>query len=167
VSNPSNRYWLDASVFIEAQNRTYPIGIVDSYWRWLAGQVEAGRIVCPKRVFQEIVEGHERQDDLAKWFQARRGDGLCIASDRSVQKQVGIISTHVFSVYRSHQAMRFSDGADPWIIAHAQVDDGTVVTQESSLRPNSHKVRIPDLCRHFNVRCIDGLQMMKDLNAKI
>ena len=62
------RYWLDASVFIEAQNRTYPMGIMDSYWKWLAGRIEDGTIVCPKLVYQEVVDGHERQDVLAKWL---------------------------------------------------------------------------------------------------
>ena len=161
------RYWLDASVFIEAHNRTYPIGIMDSYWKWMAGQISNGVIVCSKAVFREIVDGHECQDELAKWFQNRKSNGLWFAPNQAVQVQVGLISDYVFSKYKQHQALDFSDGADPWVMAHAFVDKGIVVTQESSLRPDAHKTRIPDVCKHFNVPCIDGIKMLRDLKAKI
>jgi len=160
-------YWLDASVFIEAHNRTYPMGIMNSYWKWMAGRVADGTIVCPKLVYQEVVDGHERQDELAKWFQTRKSSGLCVASDQAVQAQVGLISDYVFTEYKQHQALDFSNGADPWVIAHALHDKGIVVTQESSLRPKAHKARIPDVCKHFNVPCIDGIKMLRDLKAKI
>jgi Domain of unknown function (DUF4411) len=161
------RYWLDASVFIEAHNRSYPIGIVDSDWKWIAGKVGEGTIVCPKLVYQEIVNGYDRDDALGKWFQTRKSNGLCIPPDQAVQKQVGIITNYVFTKYKSHQAMAFSKGADVWIIAHALVDQGIVVTQESSLHPNAQKARIPDVCKQFNLPCIDGLQMLKKLKARI
>jgi hypothetical protein len=80
---------------------------------------------------------------------------------------VGIISDYVFTRYKQHQALDFSKGADPWVIAHALDDNGIVVTQESSLRPDAQKARIPDVCKHFDMRCIDGIQMLKDLRAKI
>src|SRR5258708_1646374 len=113
------RYWLDASVFIEAHNRMYPIGIVDSYWKWMASQVAGGTIVCPKLVYQEIVNGYDRDDPLGKWFQSRKGSGLCIPAEKAVQEQVGVITKHVFTKYKNHHAMAFSKGADAWIIAHA------------------------------------------------
>ena len=161
------RYWLDANVFIEAQNRKYPFGMFDSYWEWMSGRVAEGTIVCPKRVYQEIVGEHDHDDPLVKWFQTRKGNGLCIASDHAVQEQVGIITKHVFTRYhQSPHAMNFSKGADPWIIAHAFVDDGVVVTQESNLRPDAQKARIPDVCKEFDVACIDGLKLLEKLKAK-
>lgn len=161
------RYWLDASVFIEAQNVNYPMDTVPSYWKWIAGKVADGTIVCPKLVYREIVDGLEKQDALAKWFQTRKQNGLCIAPDKAVTDQVGIISKYVFAQFKQHQATNFLRGADSWIIAHAHVDKGIVVTQESSLRPNSHKPRIPDVCRNFNLACMNGIQMMKKLKAQI
>jgi hypothetical protein len=159
------RYWLDASVLIEAHLRTYPIGIADSFWEWLAGQVQAGNVVCPRRVYQEVAET-EHQDELAQWMKPRKGKGLCIPAARPVQDRVKEITEHVFAKYESVEAWDFSKGADPWVIAHGLEDHGIVVTKESDARPNAKKARIPDVCDHFSVKCVDTLAMLKLLKAK-
>lgn len=162
------RYWMDANVIIEAQRRTYPIGLTpsESFWNWLAAKVEAGRIVCTKMVYLEVAENQGHQDRLAKWFQVRREMGLCIKPSQQVQARVGAITTQIFSSHRypQHHAMKFARGADPWLIAHAWDDSGVVVTQESDLKPEAHVVRIPDVCDTFNIRCINLLGMMQELS---
>jgi hypothetical protein len=159
------RLWLDSSVLIEAHNRTYPIGTFDSFWEWLAGEVQAGNIVCPRRVYQEIAET-EYQDALAQWMKARKSKGLCIPATKSVQVRVREVTAYVFGKYEHVHAWDFSKGADPWLIAHAIDDKGIVVTKESDAHPNSKKARIPDVCDHFNVKCMDTLGMLKHLGAK-
>lgn len=42
--------------------------------------------------------------------------------------------------------------ADPFLIAKAKIMDCTVVTEES-FKPTSAK--IPNICKHFNVKCIN------------
>lgn len=160
------RYWNDANVFIEAHQKTYPIEMVPSFWKWMAARVEEGVIACPRRVYKEIAENEDRQDALAKWFQAKRDRGLCVPSNRDVQDQVGIVNSYVFAAYAYHQAIAFANGADSWVIAHAIVDSGIVVTQESNSRPKSAKARIPDVCKYFNVPCMGRIQMLKKLDAK-
>ena len=73
---------------------------------------------------------------------------------------------YVFLKYKSVEAWEFSKGADPWVIAHALEDRGIVVTKESFTRPDAQKVRIPDVCDNFSVKCVDTLQMLKELSAK-
>jgi hypothetical protein len=161
------RYWIDASVWIEAHLRSYPIGIADSFWKWVAGQVECGNIVSPRRVYQEVAEHEKHKDDeLAKWVRHRRERGLCIPPSRSVQDRIHDIGEHIFTKYLVVEAWDFQKGADPWIVAHALEDHGIVVTKESETRPNAQKVRIPDVCDHFNVKCIDTLEMLKQLKAR-
>jgi hypothetical protein len=160
------RYWLDASVLIEAHNRTYPIGVFDSFWEWLAGEVQAGNIVCPRRVYQEVAEA-EHQDELAQWMKPRKGKGLCIPASRQVQDRLKEIEEYIFTQYESVEAWDFSKGADPWVIAHALDDHGAVVTKESSTRSNAKKARIPDVCNHFGVKCVDTLEMLKELKAHL
>lgn len=160
------RYWSDANVFIEAHQKTYPVDMAESFWEWMSLRVEEGVIVCPRRVYQEIAENEDHQDALAKWFQTRRTRGLCIRANKDVQNQVGIVSSYVFSKYQGHQAMAFTKGADPWVIAHAMVDSGIVVTQESNLQPQALKARIPDVCKHFNAPCVSRMQMLRALHAK-
>ena len=48
--------------------------------------------------------------------------------------------------------------ADPFVIAKAAVNYGTVVTLERE-RPNAAK--IPNICRHFNIPCFDLEQFME------
>jgi hypothetical protein len=159
------RYWLDASVLIEAHLRTYPIGIANSFWVWLDGGIQQGDIVCPRRVYREVAES-EHQDELAQWMRHRKSKGLCVAPSRHVQTRVKEVEEYVFLKYKSVEAWEFSKGADPWVIAHALEDRGIVVTKESFTRPDAQKVRIPDVCDNFNVKCVDTLQMLKDLKAK-
>jgi len=160
------RYWIDASVLIEAHRRTYPISIAISFWTWLAGQVQQGSVVAPRRVYQEIAEVEDHKDELAQWMKNRRDKGLCIALSKAVQDRVGEIQARVFESYSYPEAWDFSRGADPWIIAHAIEDKGVVVTLESDLRPDAKKVRIPDVCDIFDVKCLDMLEMMRLLKAK-
>jgi Domain of unknown function (DUF4411) len=160
------RYWLDANVLIEAHRRTYPINIATSFWSWLAGQVQHGYVVAPRRVYQEIAGVESHKDELAQWMKTRRDKGLCIPASKAVQKRIGEIQVKVFKVYSEAEAWEFSKGADPWIIAHALEDKGVVVTKESYLRPDAKKVRIPDVCDIFGVKCVDTLEMMRLLKAR-
>jgi Domain of unknown function (DUF4411) len=161
------RYWLDASVLIDAHRKSYPIKIMASFWVWLNGQIHDGVIVCPRMVYKEIAEVDGRDDELSQWMKVRKGKGLCIAASRAVQREVGNIQVHVYEKYDSVEAWEFSKGADSWVIAHAKVENGIVVTKESTLHPDAKKARIPDVCCHFQVKCIDTLEMLRRLNAKI
>ena len=60
---------------------------------------------------------------------------------------------------------RFLDRADPWVIAHAIVNGGTVVTHEKRNPDASYKVKIPNMCERFNVNYIDAYQMLRDQGA--
>jgi hypothetical protein len=158
-------YWLDASVLIEAHQRTYPIGIADSFWEWLGGQVQAGNIVAPKRVYQEVAENKKHQDEVAKWVRHRREKGLCISPSKRVQELVGQVEKFVFTKYSAVEAWDFSRGGDAWVVAPALNSQGVVVTKESFLRPDAQKARIPDVCDQFRIKCIDTLQMLRVLKA--
>jgi hypothetical protein len=140
--------------------------MAESFWHWVADQIQAGQIVCPKRVYTEVAENEDHQDALAKWVKNRKDRGLCIMPSRRVQSLVGQIESFVFSSYSGPEAYDFSKGGDPWVIAHAWSDAGTVVTKESVRHPQAKKVRIPDVCEHFGVSCIDTLEMLKRLKAK-
>src|ERR1700733_10216102 len=116
------RYWLDANVLIEAQRRSYPIGIAISFWAWLAKQVEHGVVVCPRAVYKEIADQEDHQDELAQWVQNRREKGLCIKATHGITKRVDAILQYVFANYSHEQAMLFASGGDVWVIAHAMED---------------------------------------------
>jgi hypothetical protein len=55
--------------------------------------------------------------------------------------------------------LRGGRNADPFVIAKADVEDRAVVTMEQ-FRPNG--VKIPNICRHFGVRCLSLEEFMEE-----
>ena len=55
--------------------------------------------------------------------------------------------------------------ADPWVIAHAISQGGTVVTLEEKVMDTSQQVKIPNVCSHFKVTCINTYQMLRELGV--
>ncbi|MBI2816418.1 MAG: DUF4411 family protein [Acidobacteria bacterium] len=161
------RYWLDADTFINANNGPYPILNARSFWKSLTDQVKQGRIVAPKRVFDEVTKGRKKDDALAIWMKLRKTEGLCQKCTLQIDKIATKIGDYVFGGrYQPRHAMEFSKGADPWLIAFAIDDHGTVVTNESKKYANAQKVRIPDVCDHFNVRCITLNELIIEINLQ-
>ena len=63
----------------------------------------------------------------------------------------------------SKKLQRGGLNADPFVVAKAAVYSGTVVTLES-FRPNGAK--IPNICQHFGIACIDLEQFMEEQGWK-
>jgi hypothetical protein len=159
-----SRYWLDANVLIEANRISYPYRLAKSFWMRLAEQVELGKVVSPRRVFKEWVENEGHKDFVKDWVKVREAQ-LSKRPEQAVQDIVGAIGLYVFSnpQYDKYESWKFTDGGDPWVIAHAFVDKGTVVTLESHLHPEARKPLIPDVCKKFEVRWVNTMAMFEEL----
>lgn len=162
--NASGRYWLDADVLIQANRISYPYSLAKTFWVRLAEQVEVGNVVSPRRVFREWIENEGHQDFVKDWVKPREPQ-LSKRPDQSVTDVVGAIGFFIFSnpQYDKYEAWKFSAGGDPWVIAHAFVDRGIVVTHESNLHPDARKPRIPDVCKKFEVRWTNTMGMFAQL----
>ena len=57
--------------------------------------------------------------------------------------------------------------SDPWLIAYASVHRGVVVTHEVLAGPKTTKVKIPDICEHFDVSYVNVFEMMRQLHMVI
>jgi hypothetical protein len=156
-------YFLDSNVLIEASNRYYSFDIAPGFWTSIEGHASAGTISSPQSVLVEI---EENEDDLTSWAKGQ-GSILFVISGKDEQKAVGEISEYVLKTYSKSEANAFLAKADPWVIAHALVGKGTVVTQEKHVPPNSQKAKIPNVCDHFNVPWIDTFKLLRDLNVQL
>jgi len=67
---PPPPYWLDANVFIEANNGFFNLDIAPSFWSWLEEQLKAGVLCTSSLVYGEILG---KDDGLAKWAKVRKG----------------------------------------------------------------------------------------------
>lgn len=153
---------LDANIFIQAKNTFYAFDIAPVFWEWLESQAEVGNVFCISSVYDEIVED---DDDLATWLRARR-DTFRVEITPDTQRIMADISNYVVRNYPLKNADPFLERADPWIIAHAKAAKCIVVTQEREVPDNSKKVKIPNICEMFDVKCIDLFAMMRQLNAR-
>lgn len=159
-------YWLDSDVLVYAKDNVAPFGYTEfaGFWELLARNMESGIIKITKFNFREVTEGRPTEDDLAKWLKLRKGPGIGVPPSKAVQTFVRKIGDFVYTnphFYERHR-VRFSNGADPWLIAQAATEGGIVVTRETS-NPECHAPKIPDLCAHFGVKTISLIELMKIL----
>jgi hypothetical protein len=164
------RYWLDADVLIAAKGGPYPFDseVGRAFWAMLSREIEDGFVVCPRKVFEEVTKGRERADQLAE-FAKTREKKLCIKkTGKTVDGRAKDIGDYIFSnpQYPTRQALAFSRGGDSWLIAHAAIDGDTIVTNESSRYPDAQRVRIPDVCHKFNVRCIGLYAFIQEVEER-
>lgn len=162
-------YWLDSDVLVYAKDNVAPLGYTEfsGFWILIERNIASGNIKITKRNYQEIVEGRDAEDDLAKWLKHRKGEGICIAPVKEVQDFARKIGDYVYSNdhYYARHRTRFSKGADAWLIAQAAIEGGKVVTREVSA-PEAHDPKIPDLCKHFGVGFINLADLMKHLGTQ-
>jgi hypothetical protein len=152
-------YVFDSSPLIDLFRHFYPQRF-PSLWANFKTLVSAKKIISVREVFNEL-KGHE--DRLAEWAKIHRDFFLQPASD-----ELGFVSkifkvTHFQTLIKKKERLQGSPVADPFVIAKAKALEGCVVTQEK-LKNNAAK--IPNVCEHFNIPCIDLEGFMEKENWK-
>jgi hypothetical protein len=157
-------YLLDANTYIQAKNFHYDMDFCPAYWDWLDKQFAAGALGSIKSVYDEIAN---KGDNLSVWVSTREYQFDAV-SDQATQELMRLVAVYVTSLPNMNPAnvAQFLSGADPWLIARAIATGKTVVTYEALAPANSKKVKIPNVCQHFGVPCIDTYQLLKLLQAQ-
>src|SRR5207302_6745266 len=104
-------------------------------------------------------------DDLAGWAKAMKLNGLFVDATEEVQRELRTVVDYVKRTYSQERYVKFLDGADPWVIAHAKIDNGTVVTYEKRLNKDSKWPKIPNLCDYFMVPCINLYDLIRNIGT--
>ncbi len=158
-------FWLDADSLIRAKNGPYAFDIAPGFWTFLEQKAAEGIIASSVTVYKEF-EDYGAEDDLLQWAKQQKDAGFFIAPDSFVQTVFRQIADYVNNTYPQYQASEFLDGADPWIIAHAKVYGGRVVTFETAA-PSTKKPKIPDVGHQFEVNCLNVYQMARELGMSL
>ncbi|MDP1763457.1 MAG: DUF4411 family protein [Sediminibacterium sp.] len=153
------RYCLDTNVLIQAWQKYYSPDICPSYWERINEFGAQGLIFLPAMVAEEI---HRTEDDLSKWLKT---------SKVPVQPQDGQVGRYLSSIFNANPNHKFlvdstrqRSLADPWVIAHAMNEGATVVTKEEKITAvNTNKIRIPNVCEHMGVRCINDFEFIREI----
>ena len=154
------KYILDANIFIEAKRRYYAFDLCPGFWDSLLYHCREGNLESIDRVKVELLEG----DDLDDW--KKQASDLFVSTDSAV-----VLNAYGNAIQWVQTQERFNDtaksefagGVDAWVIAYAKANNGIVVTQEVSAPKSKKAVKIPDVCNHFDVQCVNTFAMLRQL----
>ena len=168
------RYCLDADVYIQAHRTYYSFEFVPPFWQWLTDLASSAIIFSPLAVRDELIPSQrDNYDALAHWAKDRE-EVLFIEPDQQVVDAYQLIADYVNGNYTPHHSREFLANADPWVIAHGVAEELVVVTMEIPKNEERNRdtgyiqgpVKIPNVCNHFNVTCINIFTLMRNLGAK-
>ncbi len=155
-------YLLNANTYIQAKSLHYRMHVVPGFWDWLDQQFGYGQVGSIRSVYDELAAGG---DELSQWVKLRR-DHFLFVDEEATQTIFTEIAEHVatHSSYREPHVSSFLAGADPWLVAKAI--GAQVVTNEARVGPGSKKVKVPNICDHFQVACFDTFDLLDTLKAR-
>ncbi|MDP2155637.1 MAG: DUF4411 family protein [Sulfuricella sp.] len=137
----------------------YP-NVFKSVWIGLDSLVDDGSLLSTREVWKEMQNG-EPHKHTNEWLKARQHIfTVPSAEELKFVAQIFLVP-HFRSLIGEAQRLKGTPVADPFVIAAAKVRNGTVVTEER-IKPGAAK--IPNVCAHFKVPCIDLETFMQGQN---
>jgi hypothetical protein len=120
-----------------------------SLWVQFDALVDDGKIVSTREVLREIEDSP--LENLRVW--ADDNKSLFPTPTAAEAAHVAAIyqAPHFQQNIEQQKILKGGRIADPFVIARAMADGGTVVTMEL-LKP--HGAKIPNICQHFGVPCL-------------
>lgn len=159
-------YLLDANVLITAHNTYYPIDQVPEFWEWLAYQGTLGHVKMVEEIIDEI-KGGKDDDPLAKWVKQPEYAVALALDEAAVPALVQRAVEEGYAVDLTDDEIEYI-GRDAFLIAYALAAPArTIVTTEVS-KPGRqrHKRHLPDVCRTFDLPCLNTFQLIRTLGFK-
>lgn len=148
-------YCLDSSVFINSWNRYYPQDVFPGVWDCLHGLMIADQVIIPHDIYEEVKRGG---DELFNWLAWHGVNYVQRPDERHIRACKSIVQAHRRLLETKKN--RSGSGADPWLIAHAQVAGAIVVTEEQKSNQIA-KPRIPDVCAAMNIEVISTVDLLR------
>lgn len=158
-------FWLDSNSFITPSKGPYGFDILPRFWSFLEQKAREGIIASSLLVYREL-QNHV-EDELSRWAAKLKDSGFFVDPDPSVQAAFREIADYVKKSYPAHQASQWLDGADPWLVAHARVHGGRVVTFEKRVAASSSKPKIPNVGEKFGVKTLDLWDLLRELGWRV
>jgi len=156
------QYILDANIFITAFRDRYPHDVVPGFWDKVLQLAQENKIASIDKVKHEL-----KSDWLVDWIKTLPADFF--QSTATIHLEYGKVvrcADSRKSHYKPKALDEFMDSkeADAFLIAYAlsDVDNLTIVTYETPSNAIK-KVKIPEPCAHFNIRCINPIEMFREL----
>jgi hypothetical protein len=151
-------YVFDTGPFVVLRNY-YP-GTFTSFWDGLENLISAGTLISTREVYNEL----DRFTDapfVQQWANAHKEIFATPGNDELEFVAEILQVPHFQTVIGNKDILKGTPVADPFVIAAAAVKKGVVVTQE---RFKDNAAKIPNICKHFDIRYLDLETFMSDQN---
>lgn len=141
-------YVIDTSV-LSAMFRNYYPGRFKTLWKLFDEMTEGGLITSVREAYREI---EDSGGPMLDW--ANEHEELFVVPDAKEAAFVASIYDvqHFQANIERQKLYKGGRNADPFLVARAAVTGGKVVTMEQ-FRP--HAAKIPNICDHFEVPCLN------------
>lgn len=139
------KYTLDTNILIGLVQK-YPRDIFPAMWANIEASVSEGESCICQAILREV---HRGGDDLHKWAKDLPGF-VCSATDAELMTVAEIGAAHPGWVQGQ------LNEADPFIIAHAKVEQSIIVTEENRKGPGTEdkNQKIPNVADEHRVQAI-------------
>lgn len=155
-------FLLDSNIFISSYRTFYAPSFCYGFWQVLDILYDNHRWCSLDMVYKELTRNSEseKSDHVCKWAESRQSYFRTFDANEELGKINDYLDNQaVNKKFNPLQVEKFLNGADPFIIAYAMKHELTLVTQETPEPdfkyedPNNKiKIKIPNVCRNFNVR---------------
>ncbi len=143
----STVYVIDACALIDAaHNYNMSKKAFSHIWRALDTLVENGALISSSEIVDEL-----KDDDLKVW--AKNHKSCFVPLTYEVQEKTKEILQTFPNLIKIQSTS--NSNADPFLIATAVLNNGTVVTNERPGDTRTKDYKIPNVCQSLNVPCID------------
>jgi len=146
-------YVIDTCSLTE-MHRRYPVDMMKPVWGHVEKLIQDGIATSIEDVFIEL---SATDDGILEWAKKQKEIGFFRSLDSNTQKNAS-------RVLSSHGALldlrKRKSSADAFLIGYAIHARCTVVTQEKK-SGGPPKVKIPDVCEHYDIPCIDLVTFLR------
>ena len=152
------KYVFDSDSLIILFRHYYPERF-PTLWEKFDALALEGKLISVREVFNEIGSSG---DSLGTWAKEQKNI-LFLESTVEELKFVSEIFQvlHFQAMIRKQERLKGKPVADPFVIARAKISGACVVTQE---KKTENAAKIPNVCDHFGIRCINLEGFMEEEN---
>lgn len=161
-----SKYVMDTNVFITAHRQMYPFDVAPSFWEQLIDKA-SDKMIIIEQVENELLKG---EDLLTNWYSLQVSNFTILKiPDQEVIEAYRKIINSVNETERYTQSAKdeFASIADSWLCAYALGYGSTIVTFETYQAGVKNRVKIPNVCKEFDIRYIDLLQFMREIGFRL
>lgn len=157
---PGEIYCIDTSALIDLAD-LYPKDVFPTLWVNMEKLVRDGRLVAPHEVLEEFKAYEGKKEEPRAWARAH-AEMFKQLTDEQLNIARDILAAHPDLIDPDKTVA----DADPFVIALAKTEGGTVVTSERPARPGQ-RIMIPDVCDAVNVSPLDLLGFFRAMGWKL